>query len=331
MKPFVKHIILITILVALYFATDFLEKGIILNNITPYPIVGIVFWLLLLYIVWEVVLQPIIQFRKLKSRREFNITSEAIRIHKQLDAFKTKDIKKYWQSDIWEKLNYELTKNIEKKSNEYTEREKRLVTIIDSYINHCNKDNNKTSDAQQIINKYSWSAALCVVFSRNSFLDGLLILFAQMKMTVELSKLYGYKPSPLFNSLCFGWIATNSIMTGLFAQAGSEVVGEVIVDSLSNGDIVEGSLTDSIFSKSSSLFLEGLTAASTVYVTGYVVLMKLQGVADINIKTLFNLRQQGRLELIKSVPKNAFKALSAKFPEFSQWLLSLKNNIVKQN
>ena len=172
---------------------------------------------------------------------------------------------------------------------------------------------------------------MCVVFSRNSFLDGLLILFAQMKMTVELSKLYGYKPSPLFNSLCFGWIATNSIMTGLFAQAGSEVVGEVIVDSLSNGDIVEGSLTKAIGSKMSSLFFEGLTSATTVYVTGHVVLMKLQGVADINIKTLFHLRKQGRLELIKSMPQNLIKAFSAKFPKFSQWMLSLNNNIVKQN
>ncbi len=327
MNSIIKHLILIIILIAVYFATDFLEKGIILNGITPYPIIGIIFWLLLLYVVWEVLVRPLLQFRKLRTKHQPNVISQAQKIYKQLDPYKLKNRQESWQSEIWHQLNEILpTKNKTTKEN-LLQYEKQIIPIIDNYIKHYNNETNKSSDAKKIINQYSWSAALCVVFSRNSFLDGILILIAQMKMTVELSKLYGYKPSPLFNTLCFGWIATNSILTGLFAQAGSEAVGEIITDSLTNGDIIEGGLTNSVISKTSSIALEGLTAATTIYVTGHVVLMKLQGTPQIDIKTLFRLRKQGRWELVKSIPQNTFQALSTKIPNFSQWWESVKKAV----
>lgn len=332
MKPIVKHLILILILVAVYFATDFLEKGIILNDITPYPIIGIIFWLLLIYVVFVVIIQPILQFRKLKTIHEISITSNAEKLCKKLEKHKLeKRDEEHWQSEIWYQLNEELLKKCPKNSEQFVEREKRLAKIIDNYIkqdNEKNKDNNINSQAKKIINQYSWSAALCVIFSRNSFLDGMLMLFAQMKMTVDLAKLYGYKPSPLFNSLCFGWIATNSILTGLFAQAGADTIGEVLTDSLTNGDIVEGGLTNTVISKMGSLAVEGLASATTVYVTGYVVLMKLQGTAEININTLFRLRREGRWELVKNVPQNTIKALSAKIPDFSSTWEKIKNSVM---
>ena len=62
MKPIFKHLILLLILAGVYFAADFLEKGIILNDITPYPVLGIVFWVLLLYIVFVVVIHLLYSF-----------------------------------------------------------------------------------------------------------------------------------------------------------------------------------------------------------------------------------------------------------------------------
>ena len=314
MKPIFKHLILLLILAGVYFAADFLEKGIILNDITPYPVLGIVFWVLLLYIVFVVVIQPIIQFRKLKNIKSVDVEKAAKKIHKQLEnhKFEDKDQEEHWQSRIWHSINDEL---VTKRDND-PERKQRLTALIEEYIKTDNKHNGKAEKAKKIINKYSWSAALCVVFSRNSFLDGLLILFAQLNMTVEIAKLYGYKPSPMFNALCFGWIATNSIITGLFSQAGAEAVGDVFADSLTNGDFIEGGLTSTILSKTSGMMVEGLAAATTVYVTGNIVLLHLQGSPEIKLETLFKLRRRGRLELLKEIPTNVAEKIKGVMPSW---------------
>ena len=316
MKPIFKHLILLLILAGVYFAADFLEKGIILNDITPYPILGIVFWVLLLYIVFVVVIQPIIQFRKLKTINGGDVNKAAKKLHKQLEAYKFKDKnnEENWQSRIWHDINEIL---LTKPEND-PERKTQLAALIEEYVKTDNQHNGKAEKAKKIINKYSWSAALCVVFSRNSFLDGLLILFAQLNMTVEIAKLYGYKPSPMFNTLCFCWIATNSIITGLFSQAGAQAVGDVFADSLTNGDIIEGGLTSTLLSKTSGMVVEGLAAATTVYVTGNIVLLHLQGIPEIQLETLFRLRRRGRIELLKEIPRNVAEKLkwwSCKTPE----------------
>ena len=316
MKPIFKHLILLLILAGVYFAADFLEKGIILNDITPYPILGIVFWVLLLYIVFVVVIQPIIQFRKLKTINGGDVNKAAKKLHKQLEAYKFKDKNKEenWQSRIWHDINEIL---LTKPEND-PERKTQLAALIEEYVKTDNQHNGKAEKAKKIINKYSWSAALCVVFSRNSFLDGLLILFAQLNMTVEIAKLYGYKPSPMFNTLCFCWIATNSIITGLFSQAGAQAVGDVFADSLTNGDIIEGGLTSTLLSKTSGMVVEGLAAATTVYVTGNIVLLHLQGIPEIQLETLFRLRRRGRIELLKEIPRNVAEKLKGSIPWFSK-------------
>ena len=306
----IKHIVLILILLAVYFAADFLEKGIILNAMTPFPVLGIVFWVLLAYIVFIIVIQPLIQFHKLKSTGGAGVIKTAENLHKKLDAFKYENRETSWKSRIWYGLNSELSVKCEENSERWQEREKKLSALVGEYFKAENEENPKNGTAKEIIKKYSWSAGLCVAFSRNSFLDGMMILMAQMKMTVELAKLYGYKPSPLFNTLCFSWIATNSILTGLFAQAGSEAVGDVIAESVTNGEILEGSLMNTVISKTSSLAVEGLAAATTVYVTGGIVLMKLQGSPQPSLKSLFALRRAGRWELLKSVPEGVKKKLS---------------------
>ena len=316
MKPIFKHLILLLILAGVYFAADFLEKGIILNDITPYPILGIVFWVLLLYIVFVVVIQPIIQFRKLKTINGGDVNKAAKKLHKQLEAYKFKDKnnEENWQSRIWHDINEIL---LTKPEND-PERKTQLAAMIEEYVKTDNQHNGKAEKAKKIINKYSWSAALCVVFSRNSFLDGLLILFAQLNMTVEIAKLYGYKPSPMFNTLCFCWIATNSIITGLFSQAGAQAVGDVFADSLTNGDIIEGGLTSTLLSKTSGMVVEGLAAATTVYVTGNIVLLHLQGIPEIQLETLFRLRRRGRIELLKEIPRNVAEKLKGSIPWFSK-------------
>lgn len=316
MKPIFKHLILLLILAGVYFAADFLEKGIILNDITPYPILGIVFWVLLLYIVFVVVIQPIIQFRKLKTINGGDVNKAAKKLHKQLEAYKFKDKnnEENWQSRIWHDINEIL---LTKPEND-PERKTQLAALIEEYVKTDNQHNGKAEKAKKIINKYSWSAALCVVFSRNSFLDGLLILFAQLNMTVEIAKLYGYKPSPMFNTLCFCWIATNSIITGLFSQAGAQAVGDVFADSLTNGDIIEGGLTSTLLSKTSGMVVEGLAAATTVYVTGNIVLLHLQGIPEIQLETLFRLRRRGRIELLKEIPRNVAEKLKGSIPWFSK-------------
>ena len=130
--------------------------------------------------------------------------------------------------------------------------------------------------AKKTIMSYSWKVALCVVFSRNPMVDAVLMFFAQYWMALKLMMQYVYKPSPMFNVMCFFWIATNSVMNGIFSQATADNVGEIMGEYLSNSFLEDG-LATKMLSKLGSSAVEAITAATTVYVTGWIVNRKLKG------------------------------------------------------
>ena len=95
-----------------------------------------------------------------------------------------------------------------------------------------------------------------------------------------------------------------------------------MVEALTDGDLVEGSLATSALSKTSSMAVEALTSATTVYLTGYVVLYKLQGKPELGIKELFKIRRTGRLSLLKEIPQSVNAKLS---PKLKDYFSNMKN------
>ncbi len=290
MKKCVWHCALVLLLGALYFSGEIYEKGKILNDSLPFPVLGFFFWILLIFAVFEIIVKPIFLFVKLTRKKEIDVLGEAKNIRKNLK-------KKNEKNDLFWNINEQLVLSIPKKSKEYKERNDRLALFIKEYYAELSPQSAK------IIKKYSWKAALCVVFSRNPLVDGLLMFFAQLKMALELMKLYGYKPSPIFNALCFFWIASNSALNGIFNQAGADSVGEILGGILSDGGLIEEGFQNKLVSKASSCVIEALTSATTVYVTGAIINRKLKGESkDLSIKELFRLRREGRIALLSDIP-----------------------------
>lgn len=303
MKKLLKQCLLVLILIALYFASDFYAKGQILNSTLPVPVLGWIFWILLAFAAVDILIEPILSFRRLTRFREIDITKEAAIIRKRLDE---KDSK----NDLFWAINSELVRSLPKKSPEYRAREEKLSELVDEYYKRL------SPEVSSVIKKYSWKAALCVVFSRNPLIDGVLMFLAQLKMAMELMKLYGFKLSPLFNILCFFWIASNSALNGIFNQAGADSVGEILSGMLSDGGLIEEGFQNRLAARASSCVIEALTSATTVYVTGAIINRKLKGeIKDMSIKELFKMRREGRAELLKDIPSAALENVKKVFSD----------------
>ena len=286
MKQLFRQGFLILVLIALYFAAKLYAQGRFLNEMLPIPILSWLFYAVVLFALYKIILQPIIEFRQLTRADRSgssDIVTEAEYIRRQLE-------KKGKDEDYW-KINDEL--------NRLEKNEEVLADLTSKYYEKL------SSEASETITQYSWKAALCVVFSRNNFIDGVLMLFAQLKMAMKLMELYGYKLSPLFNMLCFFWIATNSAMNGIFSQATADSVGDVFADMLLDGGIITEGLSSKLIARMSSFILEALTAATTVHVTGIIINRKLRGERkNITIKELFKIRRESWLKLLNELPRN---------------------------
>lgn len=301
MKKLFGQLFLVAVLVALYFISDFINKGQLLNSVLPIPVLGFVFWALLIYGIYDIILNPIFLFRKLTRYKELSVMEQSESICKILEKEK---------NELFWKFNSELIKVLPKESSEAQEREEKLSELISEYYG------NISPASMKIIKMYSWKAALCVVFSRNNFIDGILMFFSQVKMAMELMRLYGYKLSPLFNICCFFWIASNSALNGIFTQATADSLGEIIGEMLSDGGFIEEGFQSKIASKASASLIEALTAATTIYVTGVIINRKLLGeTKKLSISELFKIRRKGRVELIKDIPSIAMKNIQESFGE----------------
>lgn len=237
-----------------YFGSDIIERGMVLNSLTPWPILGTLMWVALLWFVVYWFVWPVFRFWQLKNGcvRGLNETKKV--------ALKAK--------------------------------------------------------ADALIMQHCKAAGLAVVFSRNNLLDGLLMLIIQARMIVEIARLVGYKPSPVFNTLCGYWIVTNSLLAALFAQDSAEgvqdlfvsVVGDMVTEPEELASDALGTLTCAY---TVGTLLEGITCGATVYVTGHLFLRQLNleksYPSSCRLKELVSLRRAGRKEigqeLLKALPQ----------------------------
>lgn len=294
MKSIATKVFFLLLIVALYFLSDLFEKGMFLNQAFPVPVLGCLFWGLIAIVVIDLVIKPAIEFVKLTRARSGDTDKD---IRKDAERIKELLKKQGAESPILEGLRKELLK-------QSTDRDT-LKKLLAEYYDGLDEKAKKT------IRSYSWKAALCVVFSRNPLVDAVLMFLAQYRMALELMMQYGFKPSPVFNILCFFWIATNSVLNGIFSQATADNVGEIMKEYL----LGDGGPTI-VLSKLGSAAVEAMTAATTVYVTGWIVNRKLKGErSSVSVKELFAMRKTARKELLCDLTDDARKKIEKWYKE----------------
>lgn len=280
MKSFMKVCALILLLAGLRFASDVESAVRFMNRLLPFPVLGSLYLLLLAVLLYDLVLAPLIAYARLprvKRGGNTDVLGLSRMIMRQLErSGKEPGLKEQFRDAL-----------------QIQDTEK-LCALVDSYYGGLD------GDTARIIRNYSMNTALCVVASRNPLLDAVAMFVGQYRLSLELMRLYGFKPSPVFNFLSLFWIAGSSAANGIFGQATADGAGEIFEEFLC-GSVLEDGVVSDVLSKLGAFAVEAMTAATTVYVTGWVVNRKLKGEsASIPVRELFKMRKEARRELFGS-------------------------------
>lgn len=303
------------IVLLIYLGADLIDKGNALNELTPYPVLGYVFWgLIAIFLYWQVV-GPIVSFCRLTT-----IVSAEPRSRARAAMRNIRD----WRQDA---------------RRERKEDYRRYDALYDSLHNACSSRDAVAMQrllaeyaeqpdllparCRDLIINYCQISALTVVVSRNKWLDGAALLFLQLRLLIALAQLHGGKPSPVFNALCFGAVIANSfvyvVINGLLYGNGGLMVTELVDDiadllvddpevqykagnSAANILPVVGKAFSGVVDVLARPTLEAALAASNVYVCGHLFLRRLQGESRmLGFKEVVAMRRKGRMDIFRGV------------------------------
>ncbi len=311
MKHLLSNVFVWSVLVLLaYFATDIIDKGQVLNSLTPVPILGYLLWAAILLVLWFLFLWPIIEFCRLSGSRPQSLKARLERAWKQLEPYRAAE------NDSRRELFVRFHKARQQRLYLTEAGQSELCALLSEAAASvdCNKE------ARQLIKSYSIAAGIGVVFSRNAVLDGLVMLVMQARLVIALAKLRGYRPSPVFNLCCMVWVFTNSLVMALsqgaveeLALNGIDYMVEMIADTelVSSLDeavssvlkmVTFGAVDLKIPQGVKTLAFQGVLAGASVYVTGRIFLGQLDREGEpITMSYLVKLRREGYAEMASSV------------------------------
>jgi len=313
----------LTLALLMYGAADVVGKAQSLNRLTPVPVLGYVLVCLVAVLVWWLLVKPVFDFWRLSTKSQRSLPEQARSL---IRRFRRRLKKSH--VDGKELAAEELSAYA--RLDEIVSRKR--WDLVEAQIKACVPYDGVHAEARAIILSYSRAAALAVAFSRNSILDGLCMIVVQMELVVALARLYGYRPSPVFNLCCFCWIAANSFVTTLLnstiatvAESAGNIVGDAVKEAvdattpdafgdalgeLAIGSADEGFLLGAevvgqkIASFTVDLLLEAIMSGATVYVTGRIFASKLEGEwVKPTLRSYVKLRCEGRVELGKGIPE----------------------------
>ncbi len=315
------------LLIALaYFGADIVDKGHVLNEMTPYPVLGYVLWASLAIALWFLLLQPIVQFcnlrrvgreslkrqtrraaRVLRAYRHEPEGSELRRLHEEFRAA-PRDFRSLEGRNGWEELMARYRMAIRGRAK-------------DTILGYCK------------------AAGVGVVFSRNNLLDGLILLAMQVRLVIALARTYGYKPSPVFNACCLGWIAVNSLIAALTRGAVedlSETAADTMLELVLGSDELATASTEVLATKAGlqitvQILIEAIMAGTAVYITGRLFLWKLENEGhEVTLKTLLELRAEGRRELAGNLLRKAPAAVMGTAAKVSAGAVKKAGSAIRQ-
>lgn len=327
-------IVWLTLLALAWFAADIIDKGQVLNQLTPRPIFGWILWGICALVVWWLLLWPVIQFCMLRSIHDCGL-------HKRLELACSRMRKYRGHADTCpeQAALYDELYNASINGREDDEAV-RLLVKYQAIGDHPRM-------ARQLILRYSKAAGVAVVFSRNNVVDALALVVVQMKMVVGLARLYGYKPSPVFNALCFCWVLAHSLLFALTSGAVTEIAADAVSSAAGQAaDMAVDAATDlsvcladtiledpslairttnsiaekiplaDIVSSAAKVvakpLAEAFLAALPVYVTGHIFLRQLEHEQTANFRTLLKLRRAAYKDLFKSFSEAAVSAIKSR-------------------
>lgn len=310
-RHWVPFLIAAVLILGLYFGSDLLIRVRTLNELTaPYPVAGTALVTGLAWLLWVIVIAPILSFCRM-GRGANSTESRAKAALRELEPYEHCE----HDTDPQKRELFALWQNIYNANMREPEKLPGLLAkYADSSILHRR--------AMKYVYNSTKAAALGVVISRNKFLDGLVLLVLQMKMIVALARMHGYKPSLVFNTLCFSWVVANSVIFSLVsAKAVESVQGQAdehLIDPAMNalqenvfaplvqyvgeqigieaGSVAGGAVPflGGMLSVGGKIAIEAILGALPVYVTGRVFLMRLEGDASkVDMKYLVDIRREG--------------------------------------
>ncbi len=279
----------------LYFASDIYERGLMLNEATPWPFLGYGLWLLIAGLLWQLLIGPLVAFFRLSCSPKRSLKDQ---LHRAVRA--TRDFDEAEQGDPRRELHATLFKA---ERDELWSTAKGRVQVL-GLLERYRELTDKSRDERELIRRYSVAAGIGVVFSRNSFLDGLILLVMQMRLVIDLAKSRGYKPSPVFNLCCLGWVLTNSLVMALTqglienaAETGMKYLAELVLTPEDFAAFIPG-----LPPNSARLATQAVFAGASVYITGRLFLDQLKREGQkLTMTSLMTLRAQCRAELFAGV------------------------------
>lgn len=295
-------LVFLGLLLAVYCGADLVEKGEALNALTPWPILGWVLWAMVVWAVWYWLVWPVCGFLMLRSAADVSPVQCGKAALRYLRRQKQR-------SDAESAALVDLESALNRSDMEDLQVALEAFDAVDT----------RKHEAKRLISKYCNSAALGVVFSRNKLVDGVLLLVIQCRLVVALARLAGYKPSPVFNALCFGWVLSNSLMAALLTQDAAELASDALMEALTGTLFSKEELAaDCMGSKwcnfTVSALLEATMGGSAVYVTGHLFMSRLQlGSGEKKpprgFKDLIELKRQGIRYMGQNLLTGSMKAL----------------------
>ncbi len=308
----------------LYLGSDLIDKGVALNELTPYPVLGYMFWALIAFFVYWQVVAPILSFCRLTTLVSADPRARARAAMRCIHEWRTlarrerrDDVRRY--DSLYDSLH-----------NACSSRD--TATLQQLLADYARQPDLLPRRSRELIFTYCQISALTVVVSRNKWLDGVAMLLLQLRLIVTLARLHGGKPSPVFNALCFGSVVLNSfvyvIINSLIYDNGALIATELVEDFaellIDDPDVqykagnaaarnvpllgMVAGVADAVAKPT----LEAALAASNVYVVGHLFLRRLEGDATLpGFREVISMRRKGRLEIVRRV----FAALNAKCSE----------------
>ncbi len=272
------------LLLLAYFGADIFRQGQQLNSLTEQPIWGYVLWGVIFIAFWILVLGPVIHFTNLRYVGEESLRRQVARAMSALSAYRHEPE----ESEL-----RQLADEFAAAPRDFTSLEgkhgwQELLARFREAVH---------GRANDTIIGYCKAVGVGMVFAFNGLLDGLVLFAIQLRLVLELARVYGYKPTSFFNGCFLGWIAVNSLVvaltSGLVNDLSVYIVGSML-GSTGGADMETVRIGLEVVI---AVLMQALIAGILTWVTGRIFLWRLEHEGrEVALKTLLKLRVEGRRE-----------------------------------
>ena len=290
---------LLTLGIVLFVLSSLLIRGNALNECIPDGIVGFIFWAIVMLLVLHFLISPLVVFIGLPQWKSREEQMDPISRMKFLEKYAKRILKTQAHASAGSSVLAEKLEGVDRALKEMDASCR--LTLLEKNISEL-RDTLRTDICSSVISAHMKYAALAVVVSQRGILDSFIVFAIQIKLIIALSRTLGHRPSWAFVSCCMVWVVSNSLVSLIFDETNiTETVFSSLGDVLGIRDVTRGLLGEIPGLKTvANLSIQGITAASSVYITGELVCSRLLGNSQKRtMKELLKMRVDGYKEAVK--------------------------------